>query len=91
MISAEIFRNDTGLHRSIHLHTDKISFAFGIYRWPWFRRWGFYNTTIAQIFDEVGIVGWLANVKNIERDGYRIINIRLLCVAVGVRWEVMPA
>jgi hypothetical protein len=88
MISAEIFRNDDGLHRSIHLHTGKASVAFGIYRWPWFRRWGFYNTTIAQIFDEVGVCGWLVCVRNIERDGYRILNFRILMVAVGVRWEV---
>jgi hypothetical protein len=74
--------------RSIRVCIGKRKFAFGIYRWPWFRRWYFYNTTLGQIIDDLGFIDWLIHIVRKRVDGYKIANLRILCVGIGVATEV---
>jgi len=38
------------------------------------------------MIDVTGFFPWLMHIKKRSRDGYRFVNIRLLCVGVGFKW-----
>jgi hypothetical protein len=80
----------TDLFRSIRFPAGKYTLAFGVYSWPWFSRCLFYNTTAGEIIDSFGVVNWLIQAKNTIRAGHRIFHFRILCIAIGLTWEVQP-
>jgi len=75
-----------GSLRTIYATSGRYTLGFGIYQWPWVHRWHFYNNFLAQMIDVTGFFPWLMHIKKRSRDGYRFVNIRLLCVGVGFKW-----
>lgn len=62
--------------------TEKLTLAFGVYRWPWINIPGIYKTTAAGIID-TGIFQWITFWKYKKRQSQEIGFFRFLGVGVG--------
>lgn len=87
------FSKDTGYNnttRFVAATYRGYTLAFGVFRWPWVSRSWLYRTLISDIIDNTGILRWLVNIKRVEQGGEKRITFRVLCVGVGLKWQVQP-